>query len=66
MGWSNEATAMAEDAPNTEVWAKFASEKWDHERARNALLHFVKLYNLGDDCAMWLEETFPEERYDEE
>ena len=42
MKWSDEAIEMANDAPSTKTWGKFASEKWDHERARNVLLHFIQ------------------------
>ena len=43
---------------------KFYSESWDHEYARNALLHFIHENGLDKQCEEWLDEYFNVEQDD--
>jgi len=44
------------DAPANHLWGLFASDKWDHEYSRNALLNFIDEKGLTDEVVKWIEE----------
>jgi len=49
------------EPPNIAVRFRFWAEKWDHEYARNALLHYIASKKLAKDCEKWFEKHWPEE-----
>ena len=48
--------------PSTAPYFKFYAEKWDHEYARNVLLHFINQKKLNKTLDKWLEKHYPDER----
>jgi len=48
--------------PATAPYHKFWSEKWDHEYARNVLLHFINQKKLNKTLDKWLEKYYPDDR----
>lgn len=56
------ALQMMKDPPAIHLWGIFAGDKWDHECARNVLIHFIKRQRLDKKCVKWLEKNFPSDR----
>ena len=52
---------LLSDPPSSPAYFKLYADKFDHEFARNALLHFIEENGLSEKCANWLEEKFPRE-----
>jgi hypothetical protein len=50
-----------EDPPSLPVYFRFWAEKWSHEYARNALLHYLTAKGLAEDCKQWLDKEVPPE-----
>lgn len=50
-----------ENPPSIPVYFRFWAEKWSHEYARNALLHYLAAKGLSEDCDQWLSKEFPED-----
>ena len=51
------------EPPDIPVRYKFWCEKWDHEYARNVLLHYIKARGLAKDCEKWMDKHFPDNRF---
>ena len=49
---------MSAVAPD-ELWGTFVADRWDHENARNVLLHYIRQKRLTGDCLKWLNQNFP-------
>jgi nicotinate phosphoribosyltransferase len=58
----DERFRMMAEAPNDDLWGTFAADKWDHENARNILLHYIRQKRLKTDCLEWLNKNFPSDR----
>lgn len=50
-----------ENPPDIAPRFRFWGDKWNHEYARNALLHYIAIKGLAEDCERWLEKEFPPE-----
>ena len=53
---------MLNDPPANGLWGKFAAEKWDHEYARNVLLHFIDQKGLTEEADAWVDKNWPEDK----
>lgn len=55
----DERFRLMSDVTPDQLWGTFAAGKWDHENARNVLLHYIRQKRLTGDCLKWLNQNFP-------
>lgn len=47
------------DPPANGLWGFFAAGNWDHEYARNVLLHYLTETKQAEKCLKWLDRHYP-------